>query len=68
MALFAHSWTALRTAVADLADEDFEQPSGCTGRLVRDLACHLGMFLGIAARADHRPCSSISRIRFRLRF
>ncbi|ANP52540.1 hypothetical protein J2Z21_000024 [Streptomyces griseochromogenes] len=41
MDLFSRSWTALRTAVADLADEDFERPSGCTGWLVRDLVCHL---------------------------
>ncbi|TCP57297.1 mycothiol maleylpyruvate isomerase-like protein [Tamaricihabitans halophyticus] len=40
-ALFAQSWTALRTAVAELADADFASPSGCTGWLVRDLACHL---------------------------
>ena len=39
--LFARSWTALRTAVADVADEDFARPSGCTGWLVRDLVCHL---------------------------
>jgi hypothetical protein len=39
--LFALSWTALRTAVAELADEDFARPSGCTGWLVRDLVCHL---------------------------
>ncbi|GHI02049.1 maleylpyruvate isomerase [Streptomyces cellostaticus] len=31
----------MRTAVADLPDEDFERPSGCTGWLVRDLVCHL---------------------------
>jgi len=31
----------LRAAVADLSDEDFAQPSGCTGWLVRDLVCHL---------------------------
>jgi len=31
----------LRTAVAELRDEDFVQPSGCTGWLVRDLVCHL---------------------------
>jgi hypothetical protein len=30
----------LRTAVAELPDEDFERPSGCTGWLVRDLVCH----------------------------
>jgi len=39
--LFSRSWTALRTAVAELPDEDFTQPSGCTGWLVRDLVCHL---------------------------
>jgi hypothetical protein len=39
--LFSHSWTALRTAVAELGDEDFALPSGCTGWLVRDLVCHL---------------------------
>jgi hypothetical protein len=31
----------LRTAVAEIPDEDFERPSGCTGWLVRDLVCHL---------------------------
>jgi len=39
--LFSHAWTALRTAVAGLSDEDFAQRSGCTGWLVRDLVCHL---------------------------
>jgi hypothetical protein len=39
--LFSRSWTALRTAVGELPDKDFEQPSGCTGWLVRDLVCHL---------------------------
>lgn len=39
--LFSRSWTALRTAVAALPDTAFEQPSGCTGWLVRDLVCHL---------------------------
>jgi uncharacterized protein (TIGR03083 family) len=39
--LFARSWTALRRAVAELPDEDFAQPSGCAGWLVRDLVCHL---------------------------
>jgi uncharacterized protein (TIGR03083 family) len=38
---FSRAWTALRTAVAELADEDFARPSGCTGWLVRDLVCHL---------------------------
>ncbi|NUW46603.1 maleylpyruvate isomerase N-terminal domain-containing protein [Nonomuraea rhodomycinica] len=41
MDLFSRSWTALRTAVAELADEDFTRPSGCAGWLVRDLVCHL---------------------------
>jgi hypothetical protein len=39
--LFSRSWTALRAAVADLQDQDFERSSGCTGWLVRDLVCHL---------------------------
>ncbi|GGR23315.1 maleylpyruvate isomerase [Streptomyces griseomycini] len=39
--LFSRSWTALRTAVAETPDEDFERPSGCSGWLVRDLVCHL---------------------------
>ncbi|WBB61632.1 maleylpyruvate isomerase N-terminal domain-containing protein [Streptomyces sp. WMMC500] len=38
---FVPAWAALRAAVADLADEDFAQPSGCAGWLVRDLVCHL---------------------------
>ncbi|WP_326736823.1 maleylpyruvate isomerase N-terminal domain-containing protein [Streptomyces sp. NBC_01022] len=41
MDLFSRSWAALRTAVADLPDEDFARPSGCAGWLVRDLVCHL---------------------------
>ncbi|MEU8973358.1 maleylpyruvate isomerase N-terminal domain-containing protein [Streptomyces monashensis] len=41
MDLFSRSWTALRSAVAALPDEDFERPSGCAGWLVRDLVCHL---------------------------
>ena len=41
MDLFSRTWAALRTAVADLADKDFEQLSGCQGWLVRDLVCHL---------------------------
>ncbi|MFI7341599.1 maleylpyruvate isomerase N-terminal domain-containing protein [Streptomyces sp. NPDC050085] len=41
MDLFPSSWTALRTAVADTPDEDFDRPSGCAGWLVRDLVCHL---------------------------
>ncbi|BBJ45698.1 maleylpyruvate isomerase [Streptomyces antimycoticus] len=31
----------MRTAVAELPDEDFTRPSGCAGWLVRDLVCHL---------------------------
>lgn len=41
MDLFSRSWAALRTAVAELPDKDFERPSGCAGWLVRDLVCHL---------------------------
>lgn len=41
MDLFARSWAALRSAVAELPNEDFALPSGCTGWLVRDLVCHL---------------------------
>ncbi|GAA3164703.1 maleylpyruvate isomerase N-terminal domain-containing protein [Nonomuraea roseoviolacea subsp. carminata] len=39
--LFSRSWTALRTTVAELADDAFARPSGCAGWLVRDLVCHL---------------------------
>jgi len=39
--LFLRTWAALRAAVAELEDEDFARPSGCTGWLVRDLVCHL---------------------------
>lgn len=41
MDAFSRSWSALLAAVADLSDEDFARPSGCTGWLVRDLVCHL---------------------------
>lgn len=41
MDLFSRSWTALRATVAELSDEDFGRPSGCTGWLVRDLVYHL---------------------------
>lgn len=41
MALFSRSWTALRTAVAALSDEELARPSGCAGWSVRDLVCHL---------------------------
>ena len=41
MDLFVSCWRSLRAAVAGLAAEDFAQPSGCRGWLVRDLVCHL---------------------------
>lgn len=60
MDLFSHSWAALRTAVADLADQDFAQPSGCTGWLVQDLVCHLvidaqDVLITLATPADAEP-------------
>jgi hypothetical protein len=58
--LFSRSWTALRAAVAELADEDFDRPSGCTGWLVRDLVCHLvidaqDVLITLATPADGEP-------------
>ncbi|OBF33739.1 maleylpyruvate isomerase [Mycobacterium sp. ACS1612] len=41
MTQFSRSWTALRSAVAELDEADFAEPSGCAGWLVRDLVCHL---------------------------
>ncbi|MFI5688090.1 maleylpyruvate isomerase N-terminal domain-containing protein [Streptomyces sp. NPDC051636] len=41
MDLFSRSWAALRTAVGELCEQDWERPSGCAGWLVRDLVCHL---------------------------
>ncbi|NUR66062.1 MAG: maleylpyruvate isomerase family protein, partial [Streptomyces sp.] len=60
MDLFSRSWTALRTAVADLPDQDFEQPSGCAGWLVRDLVCHLvidaqDVLITLVTPADSEP-------------
>jgi uncharacterized protein (TIGR03083 family) len=60
MALFARSWSALRTAVAELSDEDFERPSGCDGWLVRDLVCHLvidaqDVLITLVTPADSAP-------------
>ncbi|MGW0210303.1 maleylpyruvate isomerase N-terminal domain-containing protein [Streptomyces sp. NPDC003233] len=57
---FLRSWTALRTAVAELPDEDFERPSGCTGWLVRDLVCHLvidaqDVLITLVTPADTEP-------------
>ncbi|MBI0294107.1 maleylpyruvate isomerase N-terminal domain-containing protein [Streptomyces sp. PRKS01-29] len=60
MDLFSHSWTALRTAVAELPDEDFARPSGCAGWLVRDLVCHLvidaqDVLITLVTPADAEP-------------
>lgn len=60
MDLFSRSWTALLTAVAELADEDFDQPSGCAGWLVRDLVCHLvidaqDVLITLVTPADTEP-------------
>ncbi|MGW4907254.1 maleylpyruvate isomerase N-terminal domain-containing protein [Streptomyces sp. NPDC004270] len=60
MDLFSRSWTALRTAVAELPDEDFAQPSGCKGWLVRDLVCHLvvdaqDVLITLVTPADSEP-------------
>ncbi|MGA5895677.1 maleylpyruvate isomerase N-terminal domain-containing protein [Streptomyces venetus] len=60
MDLFSRSWTALRTAVAGLRDEDFARPSGCTGWLVRDLVCHLvidaqDVLITLATPSDREP-------------
>lgn len=63
---FVPSWAALRAAVADLADEDFAQPSGCTGWLVRDLVCHLiidaqDVLITLATPADGEPTADAAR-------
>ncbi|WP_328492063.1 maleylpyruvate isomerase N-terminal domain-containing protein [Streptomyces sp. NBC_00414] len=60
MNLFSLAWTALCTAVAEVPDEDFEQPSGCTGWLVRDLVCHLvidaqDVLITLVTPADTEP-------------
>ncbi|MER5544310.1 maleylpyruvate isomerase N-terminal domain-containing protein [Streptomyces sp. NPDC002589] len=60
MELFSRSWTALRTAVAELPDADFAQPSGCRGWLVRDLVCHLvidaqDVLITLVTPADTEP-------------
>ena len=57
---FSGSWTALRTAVAELEDEDFARPSGCTGWLIRDLVCHLiidaqDVLITLATPTDAEP-------------
>jgi hypothetical protein len=38
--LFSRALGALLAAVSELTDDDFAQPSGCEGWLVRDLVCH----------------------------
>jgi len=58
--LFARSWAALRAAVAELPDDDFERPSGCTGWLVRDLVYHLvidaqDVLITLATPVDTEP-------------
>jgi hypothetical protein len=58
--LFSHSWAALRGAVGELLDKDFEQPTGCTGWLVRDLVCHLiidaqDVLITLVTPADAEP-------------
>ncbi|MEU3642671.1 maleylpyruvate isomerase N-terminal domain-containing protein [Lentzea sp. NPDC034063] len=40
MDLFSRSLGELLEAVGQLTDDDFTQPSGCAGWLVRDLVCH----------------------------
>jgi Mycothiol maleylpyruvate isomerase N-terminal domain len=54
----------LRTAVADLSDEDFAQPSGCRGWLVRDLVCHLiidaqDVLITLATPAEAEPTRNV---------
>ncbi|UVS79360.1 maleylpyruvate isomerase N-terminal domain-containing protein [Actinokineospora sp. UTMC 2448] len=60
MDLFSSSWSALRAAVAGLAEADFARPSGCAGWLVRDLACHLvidaqDVLITLATPTDREP-------------
>ncbi|WP_067680241.1 maleylpyruvate isomerase N-terminal domain-containing protein [Nocardia miyunensis] len=60
MDLFSRSWSALRATVAELHDEDFALPSGCTGWLVRDLVCHLligaqDILITLVSPADAAP-------------
>ncbi|MEV7555395.1 maleylpyruvate isomerase N-terminal domain-containing protein [Amycolatopsis sp. NPDC089917] len=60
MDLFSRSWAALLAAVAETPDEDFSEPSGCAGWLVRDLACHLvidaqDVLITLATPAESEP-------------
>lgn len=57
---FSRSWSALLAAVGEVADEDFDQPSGCRGWLVRDLVCHLvidaqDVLITLVTPADSAP-------------
>lgn len=50
----------MRTAVAELPDDAFAQPSGCAGWLVRDLVCHLvvdaqDVLITLVTPADAEP-------------
>lgn len=50
----------MRSAVAGLPDEAFDQPSGCAGWLVRDLVCHLvidaqDVLITLATPAEGQP-------------
>ncbi|OLT12459.1 maleylpyruvate isomerase [Actinomadura sp. CNU-125] len=63
MELFTRSWTALLAAVAELPDEHFAHPSGCTGWLVRDLVCHLvidaqDVLITLVTPADTEPTAN----------
>ncbi|WNI26568.1 maleylpyruvate isomerase N-terminal domain-containing protein [Streptomyces sp. ITFR-16] len=60
MDLFSRCWSALLAAVAELPDEDFTRPSGCTGWLVQDLVCHLvidaqDVLITLATPAEGEP-------------
>jgi hypothetical protein len=57
---FSRSWSALLAAVGEVTDEDFDQPSGCRGWLVRDLVCHLvidaqDVLITLVTPADSAP-------------
>jgi hypothetical protein len=50
----------LRAVIAELSDQDFAQPSGCHGWLVRDLVCHLiidaqDVLITLATPTDAEP-------------
>ena len=57
---FSRAWSALRTAIANLPEDAFSQPSGCDGWLVRDLVCHLiidsqDVLITLVTPADAEP-------------